>query len=238
MPSTVDKRSEENDGVKIWFISDTHNRHRELTIPDADMVIHCGDESTYGNAWMNELEARPFFDWFSELPIPDKVFVPGNHSTAVEQGLVRAEDYSSVRFLIHDEMLWNGLRIFGTPYTPKFFDWAYMKPRGEMDIVWDSIPSDVDILVSHGPPKGVLDITRDIETKAPIHVGSKSLMRQVTERIRPRFHAFGHIHDEAGHRNYGMVTRGATTYINCSCCDLACKLLNPGFVVEIEGVKS
>jgi len=113
-----------------------------------------------------------------------------------------------------------------------------MKSRDEMDIVWDSIPNDVDILISHGPPKGVLDVTRDIESKKPIHVGSKSLMRQITERIRPTFHAFGHIHDESGHRNYGMVTRGKTKFINCSCCDLACKLLNPGFVVEVEGVKS
>ena len=224
--------------MKIWFISDTHNLHRELIVPDVDLVIHCGDESTHGNAWMNEPEARPFFDWYLELNIATKVFVPGNHSTAVEQGLVRAEDYPSVRFLIHEEMSCNAMEIFGTPYTPQFFDWAYMKRREELDRYWAEIPTDTEILITHGPPKGVRDVMRHWRTKEPIHVGSKKLTRHVTERIRPRIHAFGHLHDEAGIENFGTETLDGTQFINCSCVDLQGELVNHGMVVEVEGVKS
>ncbi|WP_436717361.1 metallophosphoesterase [Roseiconus lacunae] len=148
--------------MKIWFISDTHNEHSGLQVPDVDLVIHCGDEATHGNAWMNEPESKQFFDWYSNLKIPTKVFVPGNHSTAIEQGLIRAEDFPAVHFLIHDQMEWNRLKIFGSPYTPRFHDWAFMEKRGKLDIAWQSIPDDIDILITHGPPKGVLDLTHDI----------------------------------------------------------------------------
>lgn len=220
--------------MKIWFISDTHNRHEQLQVPDVDLVIHCGDESESGNAWMNEPEARQFFDWYSALEIPVKIFVPGNHSTAIEQGLIRAEDYPKVTFLIHAQTEWNGFKIFGTPYTPKFFDWAYMRERSELDSVWLSIPEDIDILITHGPPKGILDVTRDMNTGGPVNVGSKSLRRHVLERIKPQIHAFGHIHDEKAYKNFGKVTREGTQFINCSCCDLAGKLKNNGFVIELH----
>lgn len=220
--------------MKIWFISDTHCRHTELGIPSVDAVIHCGDESNHGNAWMNESEARGFFEWYSRLSIPMKIFVPGNHSTAIEQGLIRSDDFPGVHFLIHQQLDWNGLRVFGSPYTPIFFDWAYMKPRSKLDIVWQSIPDNIDILITHGPPKGIFDVTADMHTGEPIHVGSKSLLRHVKNRIKPKLHTFGHIHDENGILNFGMIVREQTKFINCACCDIAGRLVHNGFVVEIE----
>ncbi len=220
--------------MKIWFISDTHNEHEQLTVPDVDLVIHCGDESESGEPRTNEPESRRFLDWYADLDIPTKIFVPGNHSTAIEQGLIRAADYPKVILLIHGQTEWEGLKIFGTPYTPKFFHWAYMRERSELDSVWESIPSDIDILITHGPPKGLLDVTRDMDTREPVHVGSKSLRRHVLERIHPKIHAFGHIHDERSFTNYGTVTRNETTFINCSCCDLSGRLKNQGFVIEIN----
>ncbi|MEO8270306.1 MAG: metallophosphoesterase, partial [Aureliella sp.] len=75
--------------MKFWFISDTHGEHEGLLVPqEVDAVIHCGDESNAGNAWLNEPESRRFFDWYCGLDVPKKFFVPGNHSTAIEQGLV------------------------------------------------------------------------------------------------------------------------------------------------------
>jgi len=220
--------------MKIWFISDTHNEHELLKVPDVDIVIHCGDESTSGNAHWNEPEARAFFEWYSAVDIPTKIFVPGNHSVAIEQGLIRAENFPRVTFLIHKMMEWNGLKIFGSPYTPKFFNWAYMRERSDLDPIWETIPDSVDILVTHGPPKGILDVTRDMDTRQPVHVGSKSLQRHVLGRIKPKFHAFGHIHDEAGIINFGTITRDSTQFINCSCCNLAGKLKNHGLIVEID----
>jgi predicted phosphodiesterase len=129
--------------MRCWLISDTHNHHSKLQIPEEiDVVIHCGDESECGNEWLNEPEARDFFDWYAALDVAAKIFVPGNHSTAVEQGLIKPEQYPNVRFLIHEKTELNGLVVFGTPYTPRFFDWAYMRERKDLDVVWQSIPDD------------------------------------------------------------------------------------------------
>lgn len=221
--------------MKYWLISDTHTHHSKLRVPHGmDVAVHCGDESESGNEWLNEPEARNFFEWYAALDIAVKIFVPGNHSTAVEQGLIRPEQYPDVQFLIHEKTELNGLVLFGTPYTPKFFNWAYMRPREDLDVVWQSIPDSVDILISHGPPKGLMDVTRDLDTRAPIHVGSKSLTRHVTQRIKPMLHTFGHIHDEPGIRNFGVVREAETTFVNCSCCNLGSKLVNHGVVLDID----
>ena len=220
--------------LKIWFISDTHGQHQKLSVPKADVVIHCGDESDNGNPFLNEPESRTFFKWFTELDIPHKVFVPGNHSTAIEQRIVQPADYPEVTFLIHDFAIVAGLRVFGSPYTPKFYDWAYMKARSELDVVWQSITSDIDILITHGPPKGILDVTLDIESREPTHVGSRSLRLQVLDRIKPQIHAFGHIHDEKAIVNFGSVVREGVQFINCSCCDIGGRFKNNGMLIEIE----
>lgn len=131
-------------------------------------------------------------------------------------------------------MQWNGLKIPGSPYTPDFFNWACMKPRSELDIVWQSIPVDIDILITHGPPNGIMDVTADMHTGKPVHVGSKSRRRHVADRIRTRIHAFGHIHDEPGIRNYGTITRDATQFINCACCHLTRGLVHQGVIVDLD----
>ncbi len=162
--------------MRCWLISDTHNHHSKLKVPDGlDVVIHCGDESENGNEWLNEPESRAFFEWYSALDVHVKIFVPGNHSLAVEQGLVRPEQYPEVRFLIHEQTELEGLVVFGTPYTPKFFNRAYMRAREDLDIVWQSIPDNVDILISHGPPKGYMDVTRDLDSASRAQHATKDL---------------------------------------------------------------
>ena len=220
--------------MKIWFISDTHCEHRHLVPPVVDLVIHCGDESNHVDPRENEREAREFFEWYQALSIPTKIFVPGNHSTAIEKELIRPTDYPTIKFLIHEETTWMGFKIFGSPFTPKFFDWAYMKPREDLDAIWQTIPDDVDILITHGPPKGYFDVTRDYETGDPVHVGSKSLCRHVLKRIKPQLHAFGHIHDERDIQNFGIVISGTTQFVNCSVCDNANRFKNNGHIVEVS----
>ncbi len=218
----------------IWFISDTHTRHTELKIPHADVVIHCGDEANRRKPWLNRAESCSFFDWFSTLAIETKVFVPGNHSTAVAEGLVKPADYPAVRFLMHEATTIAGLRLFGSPYTPTFLDWVYMKSEQELNMIWGTIPVDTDILVTHGPPKGILDVTHDWGLNEPIHVGSKSLAEHVENRIKPRIHAFGHLHDGMRIRNFGTLTRGETQFINCSVVNNQGRFCNHGLLVEIE----
>jgi len=221
--------------MKVWFISDTHCEHLQLRIPNnIDLVIHCGDESNSGDAYQNEPEAKLFFEWYSALDIPTKIFSPGNHSTAIEQGLIRSSDYPNVKFLIHDQTEWKGLKIFGSPYTPEFYNWSYMKPRSELEVVWQSIPDDIDILITHGPPKGIRDVTKDFDTGEPVHVGSKSLRTHVETRIKPMVHTFGHIHDEKAIQNFGTTSQNGIQFINCSSCDLSGRLKNHGIILDID----
>lgn len=218
--------------MRIWFISDTHNQHEFLRVPKADAVVHCGDESTHQVPAMNEPEARRFFAWYNELNIPLKIFVPGNHSTAIESGMVTAADYPEIHFLIHQALERNGVKFFGSPYVPRFHDWAYMRKRTQLDAVWQTIPDDTQILLTHGPPKGILDLTTDYESKGLVQAGCAALRRHVEQRIQPHIHAFGHLHDEHGISNYGIYKRGITQFINCSVCDLRGKFVNNGFVVD------
>jgi Icc-related predicted phosphoesterase len=203
--------------MKILFISDTHNRHEEIIIPKGtDLIICCGDEANSSNPHINEGECHRFFGWFLSLDIEHKVFVPGNHSTAIQAGLVTREDYPSVTFLIHQLATIEGINIFGSPYTPSFgISWAYMKNTNRMQQVWESVPL-CDILITHGPPKGILDICEDKAKGGRfVHVGCKSLLNKV-QQLRPAVHAFGHIHDEPDCYNYGALQRDGMTFINAS----------------------
>lgn len=218
--------------MKIWFISDTHGLHNNLNIPEVDLIIHCGDESNNSNPHLNEHESRRFFEWFSVLPAK-KIFVPGNHSTAIYNGLVKPEEYPSIKFLIHELYEYNGLKIFGSPYTPSFgTSWAYMRKRNRMFDVWENIPNNIDILLTHGPPKGILDLTRDRETNNIVQVGCKSLHNKVMQ-IKPKIHAFGHIHREAEFYNNGILNIDNITFINCSCLNHRQNLFYNGYILEL-----
>jgi len=226
--------------MKIWFISDTHCQHSRLTIPEADIVIHCGDESTARNPVFNAKEAEDFFEWFRALPVPTKIFVPGNHSTAFERGLTSANYYktggrnqSDHVVVLQDTGYWcDTTAVYGSPWTPAWGDsWAYMRKRHKMYDVWQSLPTYVDILVTHGPPKGILDLTHDHDTGSLIQVGCNAL-RKAVDRIKPKIHAFGHIHDEEGVSNFGMYDNGVTKFINCSVCDRRGKFKNNGVLLE------
>ena len=220
--------------MKIWIISDTHGYHTLLEAPDVDMVIHCGDEANHPNPAMNQHESYSFFDWYRNLPIKHKIFVPGNHSTAIEAGMVLPSDYPEIKFLIHELCEIEGIRIFGSPYTPKFCDWAYMHKRNRMQAVWENLP-ECDILVTHGPPKGILDLTRDKDNGSLVQVGCKSLYNKVME-LKPKIHAFGHVHTEKDCYNTAVLQRSGITFVNAACLSHT-KEFYRGSIIEISSVE-
>ena len=192
--------------MKIWHISDTHTFHELLEIPQGvDLVIFSGDCSNPRDPYNNEPEVRAFIDWYGNLPIKHKVFVAGNHDTSIEKGLVTKEDFSKngIHYLENTSVEIEGLKIFGSPYTPLFGNWAFMKARHKLDRVWDSaIPDDSDIVVVHGPPKGVLDLSYDRNGKLEF-CGDKSLMNKL-KIVKPKFMMFGHIHNNEDIVNAGI----------------------------------
>jgi Icc-related predicted phosphoesterase len=175
--------------MKIVLISDTHNQHEKINLPDGDMLIHAGDVSNSGTL----TEILNFLEWFSQLDFRHKIFIAGNHDFLLEKTNPSRIIPHGVVYLQDSLVEIEGLRIYGSPYTPKFFDWAFMKYRGEeMREVWGLIQENIDILLTHGPPFKILDKTEGGE-----HSGCEELLFRVAE-IKPRIHAFGHIHEAYG----------------------------------------
>jgi len=197
-------------------ISDTHNLHRQLKLPMGDVLIHAGDACEKGTR--EELE--DFADWFRSQPHPVKIFVPGNHDTAAENFGSEIVTGQEVHFLHDREISIFGMRIYGTPYrVVPTARWrkehkststrrsAYMVDDVWAAHIWADIPIGIDVLVTHMPPRGMLDVADDI------HWGSQSLLDRVRV-VRPRVHVFGHIHDA-----YGSVSDGGTTFFNVASCE-------------------
>jgi len=206
--------------LKIWHIGDTHTFHELLEIPkDIDLVIFSGDCSNPRDPYKNELEVRNFIEWFGALPIKHKVFVAGNHDGSIEKGLVKKIDFtnSTIHYLENTHITIEGVKIFGSPYTPRFGDWAFMKQRNKMDAMWRNvIDEDTNIVVVHGPPKGMLDLSYDRDNRLE-HCGDRSLWNKVV-KINPELMLFGHIHNNKDIVNAGTRTAPdlKTTFSNGS----------------------
>jgi len=194
--------------MRIWHISDTHGYHDLLDVPkDIDMIIHSGDCSNPRDPYNNEPEVRNFIDWYSKLDIPTKIYVAGNHDSSIEKKLVSTSDFytNGIIYLEDDFIHIDGLKIHGSPITPSFSNWSFMKSRDKLDKHWSrSVDDDVDILITHGPPKGILDISEDRNRNLE-NCGCNALKRHVITRIKPRLMLFGHIHNNKEIINAGTM---------------------------------
>jgi Icc-related predicted phosphoesterase len=183
--------------MKIWHISDTHGYHDLLKVPDGiDMVIHSGDCSNPRDPYNNEPEVREFIHWFKGLPIKHKVYVAGNHDTSIEKRLVTKQDFIDYNIIYlensYEEI--DGLKIFGSPHTPQFGNWAFMKSREKLERFWRvAIHEPCDIIITHGPPKGILDKSYDKIGRME-SCGDRSLLNRIFE-LKPKLSLFGHIHN-------------------------------------------
>jgi Icc-related predicted phosphoesterase len=183
--------------MKILHISDTHTYHDLLKIPSGiDMIIHSGDCSNPRDPYNNESEVRDFIDWYKEIPVKHKIYVAGNHDTSIEKGLVTKDDFKNagIIYLENESVVIDGIKIFGSPHTPNFGNWAFMKERTKLERFWRlAIDEDVNIVVTHGPPKGILDKSYDRENNLEC-CGDKSLLNRILE-VQPTYSLFGHIHN-------------------------------------------
>ena len=225
--------------MRIWHISDTHTYHDLLTIPPGiDIVIHSGDCSNPRDPYNNEPEVRDFIDWYKELPIKYKVYIAGNHDTSIEKKLVTKMDFANagILYLENEYYTIEGIKIFGSPHTPQFKNWAFMKERNKLDRFWKlAIHEPCDIIVVHGPPKGILDKSYDHNNNME-SCGDKSLLNIVLE-MQPAYMLFGHIHNCKDIINAGMLKLSAydTWFSNGSvvCDGKFGKLTSNGNIFEI-----
>jgi Icc-related predicted phosphoesterase len=206
--------------MRIVCLSDTHSRHRKVAVPEGDLLIHAGDLTARGT----EKEVRELDRWLGGLPHPHKVVIAGNHDFAFERRVSAGLLIENAIYLEESSCRVGDLHIWGSPATPWFLDWAFNYRRGpEIAAVWNRIPDDVDIVVTHGPPADVLDRTYD-----GLGVGCADLARVLAGRNRLKLHVFGHIHEA-----YGRLDRGGVTYVNASVCNIHYRPENAPIVVDL-----
>jgi len=198
--------------MRITFISDTHTKHYHIPkehLPGGDMIIHCGDISSRGY----REEVRLFLEWFTDLDsYTHKVFIAGNHDFFFEENPLQStelvQEYPNIIYLQDNMVEIEGIKIYGSPWQPEFYNWAFNLPRNgdKLKEKWKAIPENIDILITHGPPFGCLDKTIQGQS-----VGCEILTEEI-KRINPIIHCFGHIH-----YSYGYMQRDNINFINaCS----------------------
>lgn len=211
--------------MKIVCISDIHNYHKKIDMPEGDVVVCTGDVSSRG--FKHELQN--FIKWYGNLPYKRKVLVCGNHDVGAEKDFPKEFKIwcrdAGIDYLENSEVVIDGLKFYGSPVTPRFgYGWAWNVDRDRIGVYWDNIPEDTDILLTHGPPYSILDYT----FYGQENVGCEALLERVFE-VRPKLHVFGHIHEE-----YGKKIVDGIRFVNASICTLAYNPDNKPIVVEIK----
>ena len=209
--------------MKFVFLSDTHCQHNKIEVPDGDCFVFCGDMSYRGDLQ----EIKDFALFLRKLPHKQKIVIAGNHDFSFEdERKEQAEELiksSGAEYLNDSGTQIEGIKFWGSPIQPYFFDWAFNRERGEeIKKHWDLIPLDTEVLITHGPPKGILD-----RTKRGEGAGCEELLKKVLE-VKPKIHAFGHIHE-----GFGMIEKEHTIFINASNLNVRYQYTNPPIEWEL-----
>lgn len=176
--------------MRIVCVSDTHGKHKLTQVPDGDILVHAGDVTLDGSLG----DVDEFNRWLGTLPHKHKVVICGNHDWCFQEEPERARAVLTNAIYLEDSGCEiEGLKIYGSPWTPLFCDWAFMLSDAALVEKWKAIPANLDVLITHGPPHDILDLTNRND-----HAGSLTLCTRVFE-VKPRMHVFGHIHEAAGH---------------------------------------
>lgn len=205
---------------KIVIISDTHKRS-PMDLPKGDILIHAGDFDI-----RDEFELNYIINWFNSLDFENIVFIGGNHDLYLEQ-LFKAEIEpivpKNIYYLCNTEITIEGIKIWGSPYSPAFSQgWAFNGFIDDLRKIWDNIPSDIDIVITHCPPFGINDQVNGISQGCPA-------LRDRIKEIKPKYLIHGHIHE-----GYGVYQDENTVYINASLMDGFQSMVNKPIVIDYE----
>lgn len=208
------------------LISDTHNIWKE-DVPEAEFLLHAGDFTERGK----ESEIIQAMNWFASLPHEHKVATPGNHDFLFERAedLARQLTPAGIEMLIGQAKTIGGVKFYGAPYTPTFYNWAFNCEAEQLERHWAHVPEDTDVLISHGPPFGHLDVT----ARDKNHVGDRALMRAI-ERVKPRLVVCGHIHEGAGQSEIDWGNGHKTLIVNASVIDERYRIKNQAALITLE----
>lgn len=204
--------------LKTSHISDTHNDFSH-SVGSGHILFHYGDATIRGSI----KEIFKFSKWVkSQLNnFEHIVIIPGNHDLMFEKNEAKVRQIFAdrladipgasdrVHILINQSVELYGYKIYGSPYSIRYHDWAFMKSGEPLWVEWDKIPKDVEILMTHTPPFGILDFAGP----ARGNLGCPNLMYRIEQNNFPNLilHGFGHIHEANGFKD-----RGGVAFINPS----------------------
>lgn len=209
--------------MKICFISDTHGEHEGMIIPKCDVLIHCGDVTSLGK----EHSVVEFLNWFKSLNhCKNKIFIAGNHDFLFERNSKRIKELmpDNVIYLENSGCEIDGVTFWGTPVTLPFHNWAFNRTGEQITKYWDQVPLGVDVLITHGPPANIMDLS----PWGKNNIGSHTLYESVMNRIKPKIHCFGHLHD-----CHGVMNIDGIKFINASSLNEAYEIANEPILIEI-----
>ena len=238
--------------MRIVCISDTHSLHGGMSheIPSGDVLIHAGDISNRGG----EKDVTEFIHWFQNIKgFDEKIFISGNHDHCFERvnqphhkgdydwlhNLMSPENLSQsdVTYLedsfitIESDEFSRPIKFYGSPWQPWFYDWAFNLPRMGEELLekWNNIPTDTDVLITHGPPNGFGDLVNNWR-QPNTNVGCE-LLRNRIEEINPLVSVFGHIHE-----GYGVELGNKTLFVNASICNSGYSPINKPIIIDLQEV--
>lgn len=212
--------------MKVCLLSDQHGNL--VDVPSCDLLLIAGDICPATN---HSLEFQRIWletnyrKWLEGIDAKKKIFICGNHDFIFQTDFM-LRTYPAV-YLQDSGINYENFNIYGTPWQPRFFDWAFNLDEVDLKEKWKQIPDDTDILISHGPPYGYGDLAYDYDTKKQVHVGSPSLLERIKE-VKPKLVVFGHIH--AG---YGIYSLDDTILVNCSLLDEKYRFKNQVISLEL-----
>jgi Icc-related predicted phosphoesterase len=212
--------------MKIVAFSDIHGQQnnklaRWFNNNPGDLLIFAGDLQ------LNNLDdGTKFIEWIHQLPYTNKILVFGNHDGNYIHALayIIQNSFNNITFLNNNNTIINGIKIFGSPHSVEYGSWWFMMKDNELADLWNKIPDDTDILITHGPPFGILDYTCDGFT-----TGSKTLGEKISKLKQLKYHIFGHIHE-----SYGIKRINNITFMNVSLLNEKYQFANNPIIIDYD----
>jgi Icc-related predicted phosphoesterase len=216
--------------MKICFASDNHGQF--FHIPECDVLVISGDicpnfvnhprtDAEYQRNWLH----KEFAQWISKTK--QVICTYGNHDYVGEY-LHKEVNIPNCKFLVDESFVYNGLKFYGSPWQRRFYDWAFNLDEEDLNNVYDLIPNDVDVLITHGPPYSYGDSVPSFNGSLPELAGSKKLTSMIRQN-KPKVCVYGHIH-----HSHGQYELGSSLLLNASVVNEKYTMTNGLFLVTIS----
>jgi Icc-related predicted phosphoesterase len=206
-------------------------------IPEGDLFVISGDLTNMGT----HDEILQFIEDVKNIrraiQFKEVIITAGNHDFGFQDdgGTVRHFIGDAFTYLEDEEFMFEGKKIYGSPWQPYFYDWAFnFDPLDSTNdfkharSIWAKIPIDTNILITHGPPKGILDLV----VRQRKNAGCPILLERIQELAKLQMHVFGHIHREIDEQK--VVTKKGVKFVNASTCNEQYEPINPPIVIDIK----